>query len=129
MANAYTSQTIIDGARNVVVLLTGSIDTANEANTVKVDVSGLAPACDLVAVDEIQWSCSGNLQVLLTWEATTDVRFACLAGQGCLDARAFGGLQNNAGAGITGDIGLATTGWASGTETYTVLLTMRKVSF
>jgi hypothetical protein len=87
MANAFTSQTLLDGPRNVVMLFTGSIDTANEANTVKVDVSAMAPACDLVAVDEIYWSCSGNLQVLLTWEATTDVRFATLSGQGEFDLK------------------------------------------
>ncbi len=128
MANVVTTQTLLDGPRNCVVLLTGVLDTSNEANTIKVDVSALDPPCEAVTVERVQYSTSGSLKVLLTWEATADVTFAALAGQGEIDARCCSGLRNNAGAGVTGDVGLATVGWASGTETYTVLLEMRKVN-
>ena len=129
MANAVTSQTLLDGPRNLVILLTGVLDTSNEARTIKVDVSSYDPAPTKVRVDKIQYSIAGALQVLLDWDATTDVTFAVLSGQGELEACKFGGLQNNAGAGVTGDIYLTTLGYSAGTVSYTVLLEMTKVSF
>ena len=129
MANTVTTQTLLDGPRNLVILLTGVLDTSNEARTIKVDVSSYDPAPTKVRVDKIQYSIAGALQVLLDWDATTDVTFAVLSGQGELEACKFGGLQNNAGAGVTGDIYLTTLGYSAGTVSYTVLLEMTKVSF
>ena len=129
MANAVTSQTLLDGPRNLVILLTGVLDTSNETRTIKVDVSSYDPAPTKVRVDKIQYSIAGALQVLLDWDATTDVTFAVLSGQGELEACKFGGLQNNAGAGVTGDIYLTTLGYSAGTVSYTLLLEMTKVSF
>ena len=129
MANAVTSQTLLDGPRNLVILLTGVLDTSNEARAIKVDVSSYDPAPTKVRVDKIQYSIAGALQVLLDWDATTDVTFAVLSGQGELEACKFGGLQNNAGAGVTGDIYLTTLGYSAGTVSYTLLLEMTKVSF
>ena len=129
MANAVTSQTLLDGPRNLVILLTGVLDTSNEARTIKVDVSSYDPAPTKVRVDKIHYSIAGALQVLLDWDATTDVTFAVLSGQGELEACKFGGLQNNAGAGVTGDIYLTTLGYSAGTVSYTLLLEMTKVSF
>lgn len=126
MANAFTTQTLVDGPKHAVVLLTGILDTANEAKTLKVDVSALSGAPTRVVVDEIEYAVSGNLKVLLYWDATADVVFAALSGQGELCAHEFGGFTNNAGAGVTGDIELATAGYATGTETYTIVLHMRK---
>lgn len=129
MANTVTTQTLLDGPRNLVILLTGVLDTSNETRTIKVDVSSYDPAPTKVRVDKIQYSIAGALQVLLDWDATTDVTFAVLSGQGELEACKFGGLQNNAGAGVTGDIYLTTLGYSAGTVSYTLLLEMTKVSF
>jgi len=129
MANTVTTQTLLDGPRNLVILLTGVLDTSNEARTIKVDVSSYDPVPTKVRVDKIQYSIAGALQVLLDWDATTDVTFAVLSGQGEIEACKFGGLQNNAGAGVTGDIYLTTLGYSAGTVSYTVLLEMTKVSF
>jgi hypothetical protein len=129
MANAVTSQTLIDGDRNLVILLTGVLDTSNEARTIKVDVSSYAPAPTFVRVDRIQYSISNQLSVILDWDATTDVTFLTLADCGEIEARNFGGLTNNAGTGVTGDIYLTTVGWASGIQTYSVLLEMTKEKF
>lgn len=126
MANVTTVQTLIDGQRNLVMLLTGVLDTSNEAKTVKVDVSALGIPADEVVVDEIEYSISGSLKVLLNWDATTDVTFAALSGQGEICAKDCGGIKNNAGAGKTGDIELSTQGWTAGVETYTILLWMRR---
>ena len=129
MANTVTTQTLLDGPRNLVILLTAVLDTSNEARTIKVDVSSYDPVPTKVRVDKIQYSIAGALQVLLDWDATTDVTFAVLSGQGEIEACKFGGLQNNAGAGVTGDIYLTTLGYSAGTVSYTVLLEMTKVSF
>lgn len=129
MANAVTSQTILDGPRKLVMLFTGVLDTSNEARVIKVDVSTFDPAPTKVKIDKIDYSVSGTLKVILDWDATTDVVFAALSGQGSLCAEKIGGLQNNAGSGVTGDIALTTAGYASGTETYTLLVEMTKVSF
>tara|TARA_R110000868_G_scaffold333250_1_gene594075 strand:+ start:995 stop:1387 length:393 start_codon:yes stop_codon:yes gene_type:complete len=129
MANTVTTQTILDGDRNLVLLLTGVLDTSDEARVIKVDVSSFVPAPTRIRVDRIRHSISGQLSVILDWDASTPVRFAALTGQGEVDARKFGGLQDNGGAGRTGDIYLTTVGWASGSQTYTIVLEMTKTSF
>lgn len=129
MANTVTSQTLLDGDRKLVMLFTGLLDTSNEARAVKVDVSTLVPAPTKVRIDKLQYSLSSQLTLILDWDADTDIRFAALSGQGELEGCAFGGLQNNGGAGVTGDIALTTVGWASGSQSYTLLLEMTKVSF
>lgn len=129
MANTVTTQTLIDGERNVVILLTGVLDTSNEARTIKVDVSGLDTPPTKVRVDTIRHLISPGLIVTLDWDATTPVRFAALTGYDEVEAKCFGGLQNNAGTGVTGDIYLTTLGWASGVLAYNIILEMTKVSF
>jgi hypothetical protein len=129
MANTVTTQTLLDGARNLVILLTGVLDTSNEARTIKVDVSGFAPAPTKVRVDTIRHLISPGLIVILDWDATTPVRFAALTGYDEVEAKCFGGLQNNAGTGVTGDIYLTTLGYASGTLAYNIILEMTKTSF
>lgn len=126
MANTVTTQTLIDGDRNLVILLTGVLDTSNEARTIKVDVSSYAPVPARVRVDTIRHLISPGLIVILDWDASTPVRFAALTGYDEVEACKFGGLQNNAGAGITGDIYLTTLGWASGTLAYNIVLEMVK---
>lgn len=129
MANTFTTQTLLDGPRNLVILLTGVLDTSDEARTIKVDVSTYDPPPTKVRVDRIQFSITEGLGVILDWDATTDIRFASITGTGELDACKFGGLSNNAGAGVTGDIYLTTVGWTAGTRTYNIVLEMTKVSF
>jgi hypothetical protein len=129
MANTVTSQILIDGDRNLVMLFTGLLDTSNESRVIKVDVSGLVPAPTKVRVDRIEYAISGGLIVILDWDASTPVRFAALSGQGEVEACKFGGLQNSAGAGVTGDIFLTTAGYTSGIVAYNVLIEMVKGSF
>lgn len=126
MANTVTTQTIHDGDRNLVILLTGLLDTSNEARVIKVDVSSYVPACTKVSVERIKYSIASQLTIILDWDADTDVRFAALTGDGELCMGRSGGIVNNAGAGVTGDIYLTTVGWASGSQAYTILLEMTK---
>lgn len=129
MPNVVTSQTILDGDRNVVILLTGTLDTSNESRVVKVDLSTLVPRPTRIRVDTIRHLVSNGLIVTLDWDATTPVRFAALTGWDEVEARKFGGLQDNSGAGRTGNIALTTLGWTSGVLAYNIILEITKTSF
>lgn len=125
MADAVSSQTIVDGPRNVVMKFTNLSDGTGEAAVLKVDVSALDGAPSSVSIKRIHYSVSG-MNVTLLWDATTDVRIVELGGNtGTLDFCAFGGLPNNGGAGVTGDILLTTTGHTSG-DSYSIVLEMVK---
>lgn len=125
MADAVTSQTIIDGARNVVMKFTNLSDGTGEAAVLKVDVSALSGAPSSVSIKRIIYSVSGMVVTML-WDATTDVPIVELGGNtGVLDFECFGGLPNNAGAGKTGDILFTTTGHTAG-DSYSIILEMVK---
>lgn len=124
MVDAVTSQTIIDGSKNVVMKLTNVSDGTGESAVTKVDVSGLNGAPTRVKINKVHYSVAGMVATLL-WDADTDVRVMDLQGDGCFDASMFGGLINNAGTGVTGDIKLTTTGHTSG-DSYTIILEMEK---
>jgi hypothetical protein len=124
MADAVTSQTILDGPRNTVMKFTNLSDGTGESAVLKVDVSALNGAPSSVKINRIHYSTAGMVATLL-WDADTDVRIADLSGDGCLDATVYGGLINNAGAGVTGDIKLTTVGHTAG-DNYTIILEMAK---
>lgn len=129
MADAVTSQTLLDSATWAVMKFTNTSDGTGESAVLKVDVSALSPAASLVTVSKIYYSVSGMVARLL-WDATTDVTMVDLQGDGCMDfdsgpARDFRGLTNNAGAGVTGDILLTTVGHTAG-DSYSIILVMRK---
>jgi hypothetical protein len=65
------------------------------------------------------------MSVNLLWDATTDVLAIALPSDvsDTLDFREIGGLKNNAGSGVTGDIQFTTVGHATG-DTYTIVLEM-----
>lgn len=94
-------QIILDGPRNVVVKITeSSVITAGTA----IDVSALDPPCTRVNINQVWFSLLDAEAFILLWDATTDEPIINLHGQQdfCFDR--FGGLTNNAGAGITGDV-------------------------
>lgn len=124
MADAVSSQTLVDGARNTVMKFTNTSDGSGEAAVTKVDVSALSGAPSRVRIDKIHYNVTGMV-VRLLWDATTDVTILDLQGDGCFDASAFGGLYNNAGTGVNGDILLTTIGHTSG-DSYSIILEMSK---
>lgn len=131
MANVFTTEVIQEGARNVNVKLVGILDTSDLASTIAVDVSalncgGTLPTPTQVRVDKIEYSISNGIGVQLLWDATTDVVLTALAGRGEILQQRSGGINNNAGAGKTGDILVKTTGYSSGTQTFTILLDLIK---
>lgn len=126
MADAVTSQTLVDGDRNVVIKLTNISDGTGESAVLKVDVSALNGAPSRVRLEKIIYSTAG-MGVDLLWDATADVLAWHLPADttDTIDFCEIGGIQNNAGTGITGDLLLTTVGHTAG-DRYTIVLHMRK---
>ena len=132
MADAVTSQTIIDGERKCVMKFTNVSDGSGESAVAKVDVSALAAnsagtSCSEVRVMRVSHAIVG-MSVQLFLNATANVLLMELAesSNGHMDFKDFGGLTNNAGDGKNGDILLTTKGHSSG-DTYSIVLEMVKV--
>ena len=127
MADAVTSQTILDGERLFIAKFTNISDGTGETAVVKIDVSTLAPnsfnlACNGVKLNKI-YATTHGMEVRILWDASTDV-FAWMIPQNTnylMDLSFFGGIPNNAGAGVTGDV-LFTTSDASSGDMYTIVL-------
>jgi hypothetical protein len=130
MADAVTSQTLIDQDRVAIMKFTNISDGTGESAVLKVDVSALsAPAgkvCSGVSIVRVYASTSG-MGVDILWDATTDVIALTLAENQSYEYvfDDFGGIWNNSGAGKTGDIRFTTIGAASG-DRYTIVLYMTK---
>ena len=135
MADAVTSQTLIDGDLYAVMKFTNISDGTGESAVTKVDVSSLQPlgsntasqkTCTGVVIERIWWQCIG-MKVQILFDASSDA-FCIELGEnqsGNHDYSLFGGLTNNAGSGKTGDINFTTVGHSSA-DTYTIILYMRK---
>lgn len=127
MPNAITKTTVLDGARNVVVLLNIAGDGSGEENNTNIfQRSSFSPNGTEIVVERV----SGNLNgftAFLSFDATTDLVFAsCPATWFDFQFNQFGGLSSNkAGTGSAGDILLSTSGLGAG-EKGTVLIEMRK---
>jgi len=127
MADAVASQILLDGERLFIAKFTNISDGTGETAVVKIDVTTLARnafnlACNGVKINKI-WSTTHGMEVRILWDASTDV-FAWLIPQNTnylLDFSSFGGLQNNGGAGVNGNV-LFTTSDASTGDMYTIVL-------
>lgn len=127
MADAVATQILADSRKNAILKFTNVSDGTGESAVVKVDVSALNGAPAEVRIDKIWYSTMG-MSVQILFDATTDV-VAWLLPQDMsdtLDFREFGGINNNSGAGKTGDILFTTVGDDSG-DTYTIILWCSKL--
>jgi hypothetical protein len=132
MADAVTTQTIIDGERNCIMKFTNVSDGSGESAVAKVDVSALSAnsagvSCSEVRVLRVSHAIVG-MSVQMFLNATSNVLLMELAesSNGHMDFTDFGGLPNNAGSGKNGDILFTTKGHSSG-DTYSITLEMVKV--
>ncbi len=127
-ADAVTTQILHESASNLTVKLDNISGGDGEADVVKVDVSALTPACAQVDLLSL-WFSTDGMAVRIEWDASTDtVAWLVPANQtGYLDFRELysGGIRNNAGSGITGDILFTTIGHTSG-DTYSIILHLKK---
>ena len=131
MADAVTSQTLLDGERLAIMKFTNISDGTGESAVTKVTASSLAAsnsgkACSGVTVTKIMSVCHG-MEVRMYWDATTDVPFFLSAVNTNYenDFSKIGGIKNNAGTGKNGNIVFSTADASSG-DTYTVVLEMVK---
>jgi hypothetical protein len=127
MADAVTSQTILDGERLFIGKFTNISDSGGETAVVKIDVSTLNPsasgnACNGVKINKI-WAQTQGMSVDILWDATADLICETIPENQfyLMDYSSFGGLPNNAGAGKTGDVLFTTVGAAAG-DRYTITL-------
>jgi hypothetical protein len=130
MADAVATQIILDNSRRAIMKFTNISDGVGEAAVLKVDVSTLAPQdglpCTSVSIEKIE-AITFGMGVDILWDATTDVVALTLGTDQfqTFDFTRFGGLPNNAGAGVNGDILFTTVGQAAG-DRYTIILEMLK---
>ena len=136
MADAVTSQTIVDTEKRVVMKFTNISDGNGESSVKKVDVSALTASpsgaeCARVHITQVWYAISG-MRIDLEWDATTNVKALILGGGvaleptvGHLDFRSFGGLKNTDASGVTGDIDL-TTLHHTNNDAYTIILELKK---
>lgn len=131
MADAVTSNTLMDSDRVAIIQLTNTSDGTGESAVKKVDVSALSAnsagqACTGVRLAKIVYSTFG-MSVKLLWDASTDTICWDLNENytDSEDFTEFGGIRNTAGSGKTGDIMLTTTGHTSG-DSYVIVLTLYK---
>lgn len=131
MADTVATQVLYDGAKQAIMKFTNASDGTGETNVKKVDVATLASyqgkACSAVQIDRI-YVLTHGMEVRLLWEATANVTILT-APQNTMQTMSyddFGGLDNNAGTGKTGNI-LFSTLDASAGDSYTIILVMRKI--
>jgi hypothetical protein len=120
MANLITKKTILDGERVYILELQITGDgTGDETATQIVDFSTLNNPKDIgytkLALKKFYADLTGFSATLL-WDATVDTLFQTLVeGDSGVDYSVIGGpIQNDAGAGVTGDVNLSTVGLGSG---------------
>lgn len=128
MANSYTKQVLGDGPRNFNVKITGILDTSDEALTVVIAPSDCAYFVPRnFRLDGIEYAISDGIEVQLWWEGVpTDALLIAMTGRYDFEYGDTGGITNNAG-NPTGKIKLMTTGYITGTQVYTIILSLVKM--
>jgi hypothetical protein len=131
MADAVTSQTILDGDRLAIFKFTNISDGTGETAVNKIVVSTLNPnqfgsACNGVKINKI-WAMTDGMGVNILWTATTNVVCETVPKNEMytMSYNEFGGIPNNAGTGVTGNVAFTTVGAASGSR-YTIILEVIK---
>lgn len=126
MANTVTRQVLVNGSRNYVVKFTITGDGSGDETGVRINaVSGdMGTDNKIMKITAAFDAFSGKI----LFDATTDV-FALSIPNNSFQVHKYrdvGGLINNAGAGKTGDILLATTGLGANEQGYIILEVKKK---
>jgi hypothetical protein len=131
MANVTAIQILEDGDRNVIAKLTGKLDTSNvslatlldPALLTSVNTSGLnSQKASTLAIESVTFDIEDGLVVNFYWDADVDVPIWYFSGRDKMNMEFTGFLQNNAGTGKTGKILYDTSGWASGTKSFSMVI-------
>lgn len=134
MANILERQIVLDGYRNVLIKLTGLIDTSDAVVAPALVLTDLvnndkAMVFYALRVDEVSWSMKDGLLAFLEWNSTNPQQIAFLTGQGRICGEEFGGfIPDTLRPGFDGAINLRTQAFSPGTlANYTVVLEMTKM--
>ena len=134
MANATYIDVLLDGPRNYVVKYTGILDTSDVSVTsiiLKTDPTNNDVAMKGIwgfRVDHIEYSVSDQLSCQLFYHATTNRQIVSLEGRGFFGHTNSGGIIPVRGdTGFNGAIDFKTTGWASGTQAFSITLELVKL--
>jgi hypothetical protein len=126
-ADTVASQVILDGERLFIGKFTNISGGDGETAVAKIDVSTLAKnvwgkTCNGVKINKV-WAQTYGMGVDILWDATADVLVESIPADVMYTAKydCFGGLPNNAGTGVSGDV-LFTTVNASAGDRYTIIL-------
>jgi len=131
MANVTSIQILEDGDRNVVVKLIGKLDTSNvslatlldPATLAAVNASSMNPQqATSLAIETVTFDIQDGLVVALYWDANVDVPIWYFSGRDKMNMEFTNFLQNNAGTGKTGKILYDTSGYSSGTLTFSLVV-------
>lgn len=135
MSNTVTSKVISTSLKEAIVYVTIDSDGSEETDLVIYDSSAVAttvgttdPLKSTIISVYGSVSAAATARVWLEWDATTDVLAFDIPAQNSpvkANFRCIGGLPNQAGTGITGDITLTTTGLESG-DKITLVLHVRR---
>ena len=139
MSNSVDYQITENGPRNVVIKLTGILDTSDITETPAISLATLATTetqtqgsqGTLVGlrIDLIEFAISTNLEVVLSWDSNVPQQIFPLSGRGRFSSFNYGGFipdQNRSG--YTGNINLATNGYSSSTiQNFTIILELVKL--
>jgi len=131
MADAVTTQTIFQGDKTLVMKFTNISDGTGESGVIKVNVGALTSyqgmPCTAVQIDKV-YAMTHGMEVRLYWAATTPQLIMTIPANimNTQNYDEFGGIDNNAGAGKTGNITFTTADASSG-DMYTIILVMRKL--
>ena len=123
MADAVATQVIHAGEKNVVLKCTNISDGTGEAAVTKAAAATYGTS---LKIKRIHYSTDG-MAVRILWDADTDVVCWLIpANQSdTIDFTQIGGLPNNGGTGVTGNIAFTTVGHTSG-DTYSIILELAK---
>lgn len=126
MADAVTTQILFQGTKKAIIKFTNISDGTGESAVKKVDVSTLVGSPSSVQINQV-WFTTTGMAVRMLWDATTDVLAYVIGADksGHIDFSSFGGITNNAGVGVTGDLLFTTTGHTSG-DSYSIILEVIK---
>ena len=123
MANSVIATVDHDGARNVLLRVTGILDTSDYAAADITAIANLDPVPTMIRLDRVKYSIEDGLTCLLWWNATSDDLIMPLAGRGKFTfVDWFEGITNPQSTGWTGDVQLSTQGFVSGLKHFTLAL-------
>lgn len=123
MANSVISTKDYDGATNVRIRVTGILDTSDFAQADITTISAMNPVPTFIRLDSVQFFIEDTLSCMLWWHDTAGTSLIMpLAGRNHAHLEWYGGITNPKNAGVTGNVQLSTTGWATGKILHFTLL-------